>query len=303
MPEIEDVTPAEATVILNLDLGKVTNRRRIDSDTDAVDTEIDREMLHIGIDLFDAKELRDCQNFQARLKNGIKHYCVPSFFRGGMYMVKMEAIEIVDKMIYDAIEEFRPLVEAFANVVDQRRDESKERLGPAFDASAYPNREQVLGAYRIDHRWLTMGTPDSLKKISLEFFNREKAKAEKTLQRATEGITALLAAEVKELGDHLVERLTWDESDPQAKPKQIRKSAVENIRAFLETFSLRNIGTSEELEEQIAKIDKLLTDVDAKDLRMNAKLREDVKKGFKEVSKSLDIIITEKPKRYMGGDE
>lgn len=300
MSEQNETQIAEATIVLNLDLGKVTNRRRIKSDTEDITTEIDRAMLHVGVDLFDAPELRACQNFQAQLKAQIKLYTVPSFFRGGMYLVKLEAVEKVNEIIEKAKIDFIPVVTAFADVVDQRRDEARERLKGAFSPESYPSREAVLSVYRIEHRWLSMSTPTSLKKISIALFERERMKAEESLRMATDGITALLASEAKALSDHLVERLTPSED---GKPKQIRKSVVANISEYLATFNLRNIGTSEELNTQVDRIQKLIEGVDAQDLRMNETLRDDVKKGFTEVAATLDRLIIDKPKRFMAGAE
>lgn len=300
MSEVNTPELSESTVILNLELGKITNRRRIKSDHEAITTEIDRSMLHVGIDLFDAPELRACQNFQAQLKAKIKGYTVPSFFRGGMYLVKLEAVETVNRLIEEAKVEFVPLVEAFANVVEVRRDEAKLRLKGAFNPALYPTKEQIIGVYSIEHRWLTLATPSSLKKISIAFFEHERKKAEESLKTATEGITAMLAAEAKDLTEHLIERLTPDE---EGKPKQIRKSVVGNISEFLATFNLRNIGTSEELNAQIDKIQKLITGVDTVDLRMNETLRTSVAEGFKDVAQALDKLIVEKPKRFMAGEE
>jgi hypothetical protein len=299
MPEIEP-SITDSTVILNLEFGRVSNRRKLKSDTDAITTEIDRDSLHIGVDLFDAPELRACQTFQQQLKAAIKVYTVPSFFRGGMYLVKLEAVETVEKLIEEAKVAFVPLVEAFANVVEQRRDESRARLKTAFDISAYPTREQVLGVYRIEHRWLSMSTPASLKKISIALFQKEREKASDVLKAATENITAMLAAEAKGLSDHLIERLTPGED---GKPKIVKKNAVENITEYLATFNLRNIGTSAELEEQIARMRDLTNGLDAKDLRMNEQLRESVAKGFGEICEKLDALVVNKPKRFMATEE
>jgi hypothetical protein len=291
---------ADATVILNLEFGRVSNRRKLKSDTEAITTEIDRNSLHIGVDLFDAPELRKCLTFQAALRARIKLYTVPSFYRGGMLLVKLEAVQEVNAIIEQAKQEFIPLVEAFANVVDQRRDESRERLKQAFDASQYPSREQVLATFSISHDWLSMTTPTSLKKISIALFEHEKEKAEQQLKAATENITAMLAAEAKELGDHLVERLTLP---ADGKPKIIRKEAIENITAFLDTFKLRNIGTSEELEAQIERMREMTVGLTAKDLRLNEQFRNDVATNFSEISSALDKLVINKPKRFMSREE
>lgn len=290
----------EATVILNLDFGKFTNRRKISSDSESIDTDIDRDSLHVGVDLIDAPELRACQTFQSRLKAKIKPYTVPSFFRGGMYLVKLEAVQIVNDIIKKAKVDFVPIVQAFADVVDVRKEEAKDRLKGEFDASLYPTREDIIAVYRIENSWLSMTTPTSLKKISVEFFELEKAKAEETLKAATENITAMLAAEAKGLGDHLLERLTPNEDGT---PKQLRKSAVNNITDFLSTFKLRNIGSSAALENQILRMQELVKGVDAKDLRMDESLRTDLASGFKEVTTALDRLVIDRPKRYMAREE
>jgi hypothetical protein len=287
-------TVADNTVILSLEIGQVTNRRKLNSNTEAVETEIDRTMLHLGVDLFDAPEQKQCQKFITALKAKINLYTVPSFFRGGMYLVKHEAVEQVDLIVEKAIEDFKPIVQAFADVVDQRRDESRARLKEAFNIKHYPTREQVMAGYRIEKHWLTMSTPQSLKQISASFFEREKAKAEESLKVATEEITKLLAAEAKHLTSHLIERLT---PDADGKAKIFRNSAVTNISEFLATFNLRNIGGSEELNAQIGKIKQLIDGIDPESLRANITLKDSVSQGFKDVAGELDKLIIARPSR------
>jgi hypothetical protein len=290
---------SEESVILCLDFGKVTNRRIVASDTENIDTEIDRKMLHVGIDLFDAPELRACINYQQSVKYEIKKkYVTPSFLKGGMYMVKLEAIPRVEEILKQASDNFEGVVNAFIAVLDQRRDEAKERLKGEFDEGLYPDAEEVREKFRIEWSWYSVGTPEVLKKVSEEFFNQEKAKHEKSLEGAMEGINTLLAAEAKKLSEHLVERLS-DSDD--GKPKQIRKNAVNNIKEFLETFRLRAIGTSEALNAEVDKMKSLVTGLDARDLRASGDLRSSVSEGFKVVAAKLDEMIVAKPKRYMGG--
>lgn len=291
---------AENTVILSLELGKVTNTRKISSNTEAIQTDVDRRMLNLSVDLFDAPEQRQCQKFLTALKAKINLYTVPSFFRGGMYLVKHEAVEKVDAIIEKAIEDFKPVVVAFADVVEQRRDEARTRLKSAFNIRHYPTREQVLAAYRIEKRWLTMSTPQSLKQISASFFEREKSKAEQSIAVAADGIVKLLAAEAGELSKHLIERLT---PDTDGKAKIFRNSAVTNITEFLATFNLRNIGTSEELNSQITKIQKLVDGVDPQVLRDNETLATSLRTGFQQVAAELDKLVVAKPTRMFDFSE
>lgn len=293
-------TLADNTVILSLEIGQVTNRRKLSSNSTEVNTEIDRTMLHLSVDLFDSQEQKKCQKFITALKAKIAFYTVPSFYRGGMYLVKNEAVETVDVIIEKAIEDFKPIVLAFADVVEQRRDESRARLKGAFNIGHYPSREQVIAGYRIEKHWFTMSTPQSLKQISASFFEREKARAEESLRTATVEITKLLAEEAKQLTGHLIERLT---PDADGKQKIFRNSAVTNITEFLSTFNLRNVGNSDELNGQIGKIQSLLKGIDPESLRSSEDLKGTLTQGFKAVGDELDKLIVAKPTRLIDFSE
>jgi len=285
---------SENTVVLALTLGQVSNRRKLSSSTEAIKTEIDRDMLHVGIDLYDAPELKACRRFLTSLKLAVRSKTVPSFLKGGMYMVKVEAVEEIDALLFKAREDFRPLVEAFAAVADERKEESRARLGSAFNPGLYPTAEQINALYRIDWKWLTMSTPDSLKKISVQFFEREREKQEEALQEAVHEITNMLTLEAKGLADHMVDRLTPDED---GKPKIFRNSMVSNITEFLANFKLRDVGSSEELQSQVERMRKLTEGVQPDDLRKSDSLRQDVHEGFKRVAQTLDSLVMQKPKR------
>jgi len=287
---------SETTVVLNLELGRVSNRRKLDSDTDIIETDVDRNMLHLSVDLFDAAELRKCQGFLNSLKARIRALTVPSFLRGGMYLVKVEGVETVNAILEQAKDEFAPLVQAFADVVDERRDESKERLGRAYDPGQYPSRDNVLSAFSITWRWLALTTPSSLKKISQAFFDREAKKAEDSFRSAVDDINALLALEAKKLLDHMIDRLTPDED---GKPKIFRNSAISNLTSFLSNFSMRNIGTSDELNEYVERMRSLMEGVSPDDLRNSDRLREDMANGFAVVSEALDSLVMTRPNRFI----
>lgn len=291
---------AEGTVVLSLELGKVTTKRTVSSNTEKVDTEIDRNMLHLSVDLFDAPEQKKCQSFLTKLKAAVKHETVPSFFRGGFYLVKLENVEAVDKLIEEAIEEFKPVVKAFADVVDQRRDEGIKRTQGVVNLKHYPSREQVLAAYRIEKRWLTLGTPQSLKQISAGFFEKEKQRSEESFKTAGNLINQLLAVEAKGLTDHLIERLT---PGPDGKTPIFRDKTVLNITEFLAKFNLRSIGTTEELNKQIEKMRQLLNNVDPKSLRDSDDLKASVRKGFEQVRESLDKLVAEPEERLFDFSE
>lgn len=286
---------AENTVILCLEYGRVSNRRKLDRDTTVIETDVDRSVLHVSVDLFDSDEMRSILNFQAGLKGQILQKCVPSFFKGGFYLVKFEAMDDVDRILCESMEPFKVLVQAFADVVEKQKEESRERLGPAFRNEYFPTPEEVKSAFSIKWMWTAMSTPASLKKISKEFFEREKQKAEESLTNAVKGITGMLASEAKGLADHMVERLV---PDADGKPKVFKKNSIASLMEFLSNFNLRNVGDSEELNAQVERMRQLMEGVTPDDLRKSEQLRGDVAGGFKKVAEQLDLLI-EKPARVI----
>src|SRR5260221_6151704 len=175
----EQQSLSDPTVVLNFQLGRVSTRKKLKSDTTTVTTDIDRSMLHLAVELFDAVELDACCTFQGKLRQRLRALTTPStVLRNGMYLVSVHAVEAIETLLNDAKIEFAPLVEAFADVVDKRRDESKLRLKDAYKEADYPTKAQVIDAFSIDWAWLTLSTPSSLKKINAALFQKESAKAE-----------------------------------------------------------------------------------------------------------------------------
>jgi len=287
---------AEGTVVLDMEIGRITNSRRLPKHTDAIETDADRKMLRVSADLYDSKELKAVNRFLHFTSKWVKGKSSPSFFRGGMFLVKHEVVEEIHDYLLQREQELEPLVEVFATVADERKEEARKRLGRAFDGSKYPTPEQIRAQLRIEWRWLTLETPDSLKQVSESIWKSEKEKAQDQLESAVQGIEAMLAQEAKGLADHMIERLTPGEDGKQ---KVFRNSMVTNLTEFLDNFSFRAIGTSQELSAEVERMRKLLEGVDPKALRENATLRDDVAEKFVEVSKKLDTMVTAKPKRFI----
>jgi hypothetical protein len=299
-----EVTPqkleiAQDTVILNLTIGKVTNRNTVSSKSENIQTDIDPDMLHVSVDLYDSEELSKCNRFLANLKLDVRKLSMPSFLKGGMYMVKHEAVQVVDDLVRKARKDFRPLVEAFADVADEQKEEARGRLGHAFNDSRYPSKAQIMEIFSIDYNWFTMGTPDSLARIDKDMFEREKNKKALMIEQAADQITKMLALEAKGLADHLVTRLS---PDVDGQPKRLHKSAITKITAFLDGFNFRNIGSSKELERQMEEMRAILDGVDAPALRVDDTLKDGVKSKFTVLSKELDDLITTET-RYINFEE
>lgn len=300
---------AQSTVILSFFQGVIGNTKKISKEeitakgkADAddagslIETDVDPTRLRVSKYLLDAPELKAIQKHNALVRHWVRNKSVPSFLRGGMYMVRLQTSESIDVYLAEQQEALTPLVEAFCDALPLRIQESKEKLGPAFDMADFPTADQVRAALKWKWQWLSMDTPSSLKKISQGFFQREAKKAEEGLKSVLQNVELLLLGEAKQLLAHAIDRLT---PDTDGKKKFFKNTITSNITEWLTNLPLRNVTGSGELDQVVVDLNKLMEGVSPDDLRKSDKLREDVTAGFKAMTEKLDGYIAKAPSRFM----
>lgn len=300
---------AESTLILSFFQGVIGNTKQIDREEIAskaklsqdgpgalIETDVDPERLRVSKYLLDSPELKAIQKFNGAVRAWVKAKSVPSYLRGGMYMVRLATVEQIDAYLTEQRSEFEPLVTAFVKALPQRIEESKEKLGPAFDPADFPTASQVRKALTWRWQWLSLSTPTSLKKISAEFFAKEAAKAEAGLKSVLANVEVLLLTEAKTMLTHAIERLTPGED---GKKKVFKNTLTGNITEWLKNLPLRNVTGSAELDQVTSDLAKLMDGVSPEDLRKSDRLREDVTAGFKGLTEKLDGFIAAAPGRFM----
>jgi hypothetical protein len=161
------------------------------------------------------------------------------------------------------------------------------RLGTLFNAADYPPVEKIRQAYSRDIQYLTLNVPGSLKAVSQAVFERERARAQRQWEEATELIQQTLRQGLYELVGRMVDRLT---NDTNGKPRVFRDSLVSNLEDFLKVFDARNLGNDEDLAALVERCRELMEGVEPTDLRPDASLREAVQRGFSQVQAQLDRL-------------
>ena len=291
----ENPNIAKETVILSLEIGRISNNRTLPKDTKLVTSEVDRKMLCVSVNLYNSDELKAVNSYLNKVSRIVKAMSVPSFFRGGMYLVKHEAFTTIDDYLEESEKELQPTLDAFIAVSEAAKEDARGRLGGAFNENWYPSPDRIREVFRLEWRWLVLATPDALADLDAAKWKREVEKGEESIKKAVANIEALLAAEAKGLADHMVERLT---PDVDGKSKKFHKTLVSNMAEFLRNFNLRSIGTSTELDAEVERMRGLLNGVDPKTLRDDATLRKDLATKFSTVAVALDGLVV-KPKRFI----
>jgi hypothetical protein len=100
--------------------------------------------------------------------------------------------------------------------------------------------------------------------------------------------------QLAELVEHLVERLSSDESGKQ---KTFRDSTIENLNSFFARFNQLNIGSDEGLSDLIAQAQSVVQGVQPQQLRDNDSLRQQIATQMSAVQASLDGMMVDRPRR------
>jgi len=291
--------PIERGALAMENNGIITREPLPDSPATEVSEEKERKKklkkrLRLSTRLVDSPEYDAIGEFQTATRKAVLNFCVPSFFKKGIYLVKADKVAEIDKLVEDANENLaKNLVPKFLEAYPKRKLEARAVLEPEgmYRETDFPDEGQLLEAFGVEHYWVAFGTPDNLPEGL-----REKAAAkldakfaeveQEIIYAAREGFQTLVA--------HLVERLTPGED---GKKKTFQKGTVENLSTFLKTFSNRNLLNDAELEKLVTQARDAIAYVTPEGLRDSDQLRQAVSSQFQQLKEAADKLIVDRPGR------
>jgi len=283
----------EDTVYLDLRLSMFGARVKMADDD--YETDADKKMVHAAKDILESKELTAIYRFDSQTRGTLRRmYALPSpELRGGMYRITVPAIPLVEEFLKERQQTRRGLVRVF---MEKYRDpgpegliaKAKAKLKSTWDASEYPDPEDVEATFGWEQDYISYATPTSLRKVSSQFFQAEWEKQNRKCEQAAEQIIVLMRAQAQGLVAHLVDKLRPTED---GKRKTFYATNVSKLSDFLGTLEARNVLGDEELSKLMGRVKKLIDGVDVEDLKKQEGLRSSVLKGMEEVKAGLDALV------------
>jgi len=234
-------------------------------------------------------EYEAIRSFQAAIRSWVYEQTVPSFFKEGFQLCKLEAVEPIEKRMRKAASEELPaLVEKFIAAYPRQVDEARAVLEPVgqFNALDYPATSELSGMFSITWNWCSFTIPEGLPP---ELRAAEEGKLKKQFEDAGEQITLALRVAFQELIAHAAERLT---EAPGEKRKVIRDSMLGNVQAFLDTFEQRDLMNDVELAQLVAQARLVILPLTPQKLRDVAMTREGTRAKFEAIRTQIDGMIT-----------
>jgi hypothetical protein len=262
----------------------------------AAEAEVDQDVVTVAKSLLDSPELRAIAVHDHYTKRWIRARSVPSpLLRAGAFLVSVDALAEVYEYLERRKAERSALIAEFTAAYPRLTSDARKKLGPLFDPTEYPAASIIERAFGLEWQVVEMGTPDhKLRAVSRALFEKEKEKAEKVWTNAVEQINAMLAEGMAKVVDHLAAQLGGADGE---KPKRFRNASIKRVTDFLDTFAQRNLTRNADLAALVDKGRKLLSGVDAKDLKDDDKLRGRVAQGFAEIKTGLDKMLEDRPAR------
>ncbi len=256
---------------------------------------IDQDCVTVAKDLLDSPELRAIVTFDNATKLWVRSRTVQSpLLRSSAYILTVDALPEMYRYLEERKKARVALEVGFAVVYPALVDAAKARLGPLFDFSEYPSPSAIRRLFGFEWQVVEIVTPNAkLRSISQALFEKEKAKAEAVWSTAVGQINDALAVGMAEVVAHLGERLGGGDEPP----KRLRESAIKRVTDFLDAFAQRNVTGNAQLAKLVGDARKMLSGVDAKQIKKDGDLRRRLAQGVAEIKTSLDGMLEARPGR------
>jgi hypothetical protein len=116
------------------------------------------------------------------------------------------------------------------------------------------------------------------------------ARFDEAIQLAEQAFTE----ELSKLVSHLTERLSVSED---GKLKVFRDSAIANLGEFFQRFRHLNVRSSEQLDDLVGQVQRVVSGIPPQALRDNLSLRQQVATQLSGVQSVLDGLLVDRPRR------
>ena len=288
----------EATTCLLLRFRKTGATRR--GDMGLVQTTADKEALKLSKKIFESDAYDNMLLVGRDLRRYVKKREFTSPFAEGTHLIACGLVQEINTKIQNARTAYGKWADLFVSEYPALCEAAKERLKDQFNPKNYhSDMSKLRDRFYIERRWFDF-SPASSTKVGPSIAEAEKANEENETADLYHKIRAAMRLALKQLVDHLVDRLT---PGADGKRKQFAATTVTNCTEWLEIFSKRNVCNDTELALLANKADEILKGVSVSDLKDSEEVAANVALKMSEVNKLLTGLVEECDERALALDE
>lgn len=234
-----------------------------------------------------------------------------SKFQAGLFLVATGLVQQFEDELDAANTKLQmELIPAFSAdyqaAIDRARDlpVNQGGLGPLFNAADYADVEDACSAFSIEWNWLSLSIPENL---PLALREAAAEKLERQFSEAADEVKLALREGFQTLIAHAAEKL---KPSADGEKQTFRNSLTENLIAFCDTFSARNVMGDAELASLVEKARSVITGIDTQGkatadvIRKDATVRDNVQAQFADIATTLGgMIETERSRQFSFSEE
>lgn len=310
---MERINIFDNVCILSLTVRKIGDTGQ--GNLDEVNTEADKKLLRIKTQLLAFEEYDALKSACANVRNAVKALCyggrtmtvkaldgrkyavgagINRFIKPGCYMVTYPMVEKVQEALDRGQEEVQAAVNRLCEVYEDRVAEMVLKLKGQAVESDFPSIAKIRKECGVEYSFMCIGTPPTEEQVGKAIAERETNKLQQQARDLSEEMRLFPRVMMKELVDHMIERLTPGED---GKKKRFNETAVTKMKSFLEDFEARNVTNDQELAGLVERAREILAGKDADDYRKDDNFRTAVLESLAPVKSTLDEMMAEVPER------
>lgn len=212
----------------------------------------------------------------------------------GVRLIRQSLVESFDQEMKSLTEELEEAKVELEKVYGQMRYDAKQALGALFNMDDYPS--SISDQFDLQWGFPNVEPDERLKSLNPKLYGEEQQKVQKKFEEAVRLAEESFATEFQKMVSHLTEVL---QPGPDGEKKQIRKSAVGNLKEFISRFQTLNISGNEELNRLVSDAESLIDGVDLKELRKEPGIQANIGQGMATLQQTLDAMVQAVPARQI----
>lgn len=295
-PEASSVT--KNTICIVVRKGRFGTKRKVS--TADVDVQTDKKLIAVSKNILESPELSKVKQLDGEMTTYLKGLCLKSMFKGGVYLIPIGLVEEVNAQLETFAGRRTELIDATVETYDQRCQETSTRLEVLHEPGDYPSKDRFKSRFYLEWQFVTWETPSRLKQIRPALFEAERAKAAAKLSAVADDCRTAMRLGMKQLVEHLVDRLTPDEN---GKMKRFSRKTVENFNEFFRTFDLKNVTDDTELADIVTKAQSAMTGIDVAMIKKDEAIRNAIQGQFAKLKEQLQPMVVDSGMREIDLDD
>ena len=253
----------------------------------------ERQYLSAGKKLLDTRHpaFRAVTAVRSRILGYWKGMTLP-FPEPGIRLIRQDRLDTFNAHMSELQSDLREAVDQLDQHYADLQAAARDRLGSLFNPSDYP--PSLQGLFHVAWDFPSVEPPDYLRQLHPDLYQQECQRMQQRFDEAVQLAEQAFTDELSQLVGHLTERLT---GQVDGKPKVFRDSAVENLTEFYQRFRRLNIRSNDQLDQLVDQCQKVVRNVDPRDLRDSRGLRQSVAQKLTSVQQSLEALLVDRPRR------